>query len=66
MELERLRPTVLRATFHTYELATLIAAARYLAETAPEDVPEGSLSQLTALLKDYDTQLSHLDSGAGT
>ena len=35
MKLERVRPTVLRATFHAHELAALIAAVRYVADQAP-------------------------------
>ncbi|MFJ6569974.1 hypothetical protein ACIQNU_21385 [Streptomyces sp. NPDC091292] len=66
MELERLRPTVVRVTLHPYELAALVSAARYVTETAPEDVPGDSLTQLATLLKDYDTQLRHLGRGAGT
>ncbi|PBC75571.1 hypothetical protein BX265_0239 [Streptomyces sp. TLI_235] len=60
MELERIRPTVLRATFHAYELASLVAAARYVVDTAPDDVPAESLAQLGALLADYDRQLHGL------
>ncbi|WP_405663578.1 MULTISPECIES: hypothetical protein [unclassified Streptomyces] len=57
MELERLSPTVLRGTFHAYELAALVSAARYMVETAPVDVPQESLDQLRQLLADYDQQL---------
>ncbi|WP_037603859.1 hypothetical protein [Streptacidiphilus rugosus] len=60
MELERLRPTVLRGTFHAYELAALVAAARYVVTTAPADVPAESLDQLRQLLDDYDQQLRQL------
>ncbi|MFI9718623.1 hypothetical protein ACIHFE_03065 [Streptomyces sp. NPDC052396] len=60
MELERVRPAVFRATFHTYELAALIAAARYVAQTAPEDVPEESLAQLRRLLEVYDRRVRDL------
>ncbi|WP_035841587.1 hypothetical protein [Kitasatospora azatica] len=60
MELERLRPTVLRATFHVYELSALVAAARYVVESAPADVPAESLDQLRQLLGDYDQQLRDL------
>ncbi|MEZ0067812.1 hypothetical protein ABIA32_003828 [Streptacidiphilus sp. MAP12-20] len=60
MELQRVSPTVVRGTFHTYELAALIAAARYVAETAPEDVPSESLDQLRQLLSGYDQQVQKL------
>ncbi|WP_031147127.1 hypothetical protein [Streptomyces erythrochromogenes] len=65
MELERLRPTVLRGTFHAYELAALTAAARYVVESSPADVPEESIGQLTHLLAEYDEQIRKL-SAPGT
>jgi hypothetical protein len=63
MELERVRPVVLRATFHAYELAALIAAARYVVEAAPADIPAESLDQLRELLTGYDAQLQGLAAG---
>lgn len=60
MELERIRPTVLRGTFHTYELAALVAAARYVAESAPAEVPSESLDQLRQVLEEYDQQVRKL------
>ncbi|MFE0463241.1 hypothetical protein ACFW1A_28715 [Kitasatospora sp. NPDC058965] len=64
MELERLRPTVLRGTFHIYELSALVAAARYVVESAPPDVPAESLDLLGQVLADYDQQLRALPSAA--
>jgi hypothetical protein len=63
MELERMRPTVLRGTFHVYELAALIAAARYVTRSAPPEVPAESLAQLQQLLDDYDRQVRDLPAG---
>ncbi|MEU3601097.1 hypothetical protein ABZ714_20615 [Streptomyces sp. NPDC006798] len=60
MELERVRPTVLRITLHTYELAALTAAARYVAETAPAEVPPEAVSQLRDLLAGYDSAVRGL------
>jgi len=60
MKLERQRRTVVRATFHIYELAALVAAARYVAEAAPPDMPAESVSSLRELLADYDTQMANL------
>jgi hypothetical protein len=64
MELERLRPTVLRATLHAYELAALTAAARYVVETAPREVPEAARGQLRDLLAEYDAKLRELSATA--
>jgi hypothetical protein len=60
MELERVRPTVLRGTFHVYELAALVAAARYVTKSAPAEIPAESLDQLRSLLDDYDQQVRNL------
>ena len=65
MELERLRPTVLRATLQAYELAALMAAARYVVESAPGDVPDGARDQLRDVLTDYDAQLRRLFTPTG-
>ncbi|MEU5159218.1 hypothetical protein AB0G74_06345 [Streptomyces sp. NPDC020875] len=61
MELERIRPTVLRITLHAYELAALTAAARYVAETAPAEIPPEALDQLRDLLAEYDAGVRGLD-----
>lgn len=60
MELERLRPTVLRGSFHVYELAALVAAARFVVRTAPSEIPAESLDELRRLLADYDQQVREL------
>ncbi|WP_438297273.1 hypothetical protein [Streptomyces sp. HUAS TT7] len=60
MELERIRPLVLRGTFHAYELAALIAAARYVVESAPAEIPTEALDQLNHLLTEYEHQVRNL------
>ncbi|MFE9651251.1 hypothetical protein ACFYO0_45685 [Streptomyces sp. NPDC006365] len=60
MRLERTRPGILRVTAHAYEFAALVAAARYVAESAPPDIPEQALDQLRQVLRDYDTQTTLL------
>ncbi|MFE9660965.1 hypothetical protein [Streptomyces sp. NPDC005955] len=60
MRLERLRPTVLRATLHVHELAALTTAARYVTESEPPGVPAEALEELRALLTDYDAQVRSL------
>lgn len=60
MELERVRSTVLRATFHVYELAALVAAARYVTKSPPPEIPAESLEQLRQVLDDYDQQVRNL------
>ena len=46
MQLERVRPSVLRLTLHAYELAALIAAARLVAQKGEEELPEEAAQQL--------------------
>ena len=60
MELDRVRPTVLRVTLHAYELAGLMAAVRYVVDSAPPEVPDAAREQLRALLTDYDDGLQRL------
>jgi hypothetical protein len=52
VQLERVRPSVLRLTLHAYELAALIAAARLVAEK--EELPEEASEQLRQVLASYD------------
>ncbi|HEY5832678.1 hypothetical protein [Streptomyces sp.] len=60
MELERVRLTVLRGTFHVYELAALVAAARYVTDSPPPEMPAQLLEQLRGLLDEYDEQVRDL------
>ncbi|WP_240135578.1 hypothetical protein [Streptomyces sp. MUM 178J] len=55
---------MLNVTSHAYEFAALVAAARYVAEAAPEDIPPEALRQLRGILDDYDTQMARLRDGA--
>ena len=52
MQLERVRPSVLRLTLHAYELAALIAAACLVAEK--DELPEEASEQLRQVLASYD------------
>ena len=52
MQLERVRPSVLRLTLHAYELAALIAAARLVAEK--DELPKEASEQLRQVLASYD------------
>jgi hypothetical protein len=66
MRLERIRPTVLRMTVHSYELATIAATLRWMVETEPEDVPTESLQMVRKLLADYERELAQLDHPSAT
>lgn len=61
MQLERVRPTVLRLTLHAYELAALIAAARLVAQKGEEELPEEAAEQLRRVLAGYDAATRRQD-----
>jgi ribulose bisphosphate carboxylase small subunit len=56
MHIERIRPTVLQITIHSYELAALIAAARWVCEGATGDLSPEAVTQLQRILADYDAE----------
>lgn len=64
MRLEWARPGVLRATAHVHEMSALVAAARYVAESAPAEIPPEALDHLRGVLADYDTQVRQLGTGS--
>ncbi|MEV8524940.1 MULTISPECIES: hypothetical protein [unclassified Streptomyces] len=60
MQLEWARPGVLRVTSHAYEMAALVAAARYVTDSAPPDIPQEALEHLREVLREYDAQTQRL------
>lgn len=62
MNLERLRPTILRVTLHTYEWTSLVAAARWALKEAPEPLPQEARDQLEQVLASYDAEQERLRS----
>ena len=56
---------VVRLTLHAYELAALVAAVRYVVDSAPAEVPDAAREQLRGLLADYDEGLRRLAPGTG-
>ncbi|MEJ2707462.1 MAG: hypothetical protein P8074_07600 [Anaerolineales bacterium] len=54
MQIERIRPTLLEMRLHPYELAALIAAARWVVEGAQGSMPPEALQQLQQVLENYD------------
>lgn len=64
MQIERLRPTVLRVTLHAYELATLAAAARWAVDGAEGELNPEIREQLDDVLAGYDEALRVADSAS--
>ncbi len=54
MKVERVRASVFHLTLHAYELAALIAAARWAAEKGEGELPAESVEQLRQVLASYD------------
>ena len=61
MKVERVRPSVFCLTLHAYELAALIAAARWLAEKSDGELPAESVEQLRQVLASYDEATRRAD-----
>lgn len=61
MKVERVRPSVLRLTLHVYEMATLMAAARWAMENGEDELPSESLEQLRLVLGSYDESMRNID-----
>ncbi len=60
MQLERIRPTTYRITLHTYELAALVSAARWVADGAKGELPQEATEQLSQILAAYDKDSKHI------
>lgn len=61
MEIERLRPTVLRVTLHAYEMTALVAAARWALEGGDGELPSEARQQLEEVLANYDVERQQLE-----
>jgi len=55
MTIEKLKPTVLRITLHTYEIAALVSAARWVTEGSKGELPVEALEQIRNVLDHYDS-----------
>jgi hypothetical protein len=60
MQLERVRPMVIRMTLHTYEATALITAARWVAEGAKDELPDEAIEHLREVLASYDDALTRI------
>ena len=60
MQLEQVTSSKYRITLHTYELATLISAARWITEGAQGHLSPEVMKQMQGILESYDTASHHL------
>jgi hypothetical protein len=65
MKIERIRPTVLQVTLSPYELAALMAAARWVVEGSPGELEPGAVKQLEQVLASYETAARAVGAGSG-
>ena len=61
MQLERIGPGGFRITLHGYELATLVAAARWAAEGGKGELAPDARQQLIDVLESYDREHGRLN-----
>jgi hypothetical protein len=54
MKVKRIRPTQLQVMIHPYELAALVAAARWVVTGTPGEMPAEAVDQLKQVLQNYD------------
>jgi hypothetical protein len=61
MKLERTGPTAWRLTLHTYEMATLMAAARWAGEGGQGELSQEATEQLRQVLGAYEAEIGRLN-----
>jgi hypothetical protein len=57
MRVERVRPNAVQVTLHPLELASLVAAARWVIDGAADPLPPEAVKQLRQVVHRYDTAL---------
>ena len=63
MRIERLRPTTFQLTLGAFEMAALVAAARWVVSGAQGELTPEALDQLRKVLESYDDQWQRLNAG---
>jgi hypothetical protein len=61
MRVERLRPTTFQLTLGAFELAALVAAARWVTSGAEGELTTDALDQVRQVLASYDEQWQRLN-----
>lgn len=64
MKIERARPTRYRVELHAYELAKLIAAARWAIEAGADDLPGEAVEELQQIVASYNDEFNKLGTEA--
>ncbi|WP_138429586.1 hypothetical protein [Fodinibius saliphilus] len=61
MRLESVDSTKYRVTLHTYELAALISAARWVVNDAGGEIPNEAREQLSRIVNSYDAESKRIN-----
>jgi hypothetical protein len=61
MQLSKISPTKYKMTLHSYELATLISAVRWIAEGAKGTISPEIIEQMENILNSYENAIDHLN-----
>ncbi len=61
MRLESVDSTKYRVTLHTYELAALISAARWVVNGAEGEMPNEAREQLSQIIHSYDAESERIN-----
>jgi hypothetical protein len=63
MKIERIRPAILQVTLSAYELAAIMAAARWVVEGAEGELAPEAVEQLEQVLASYEAALENEPGG---
>lgn len=61
MQIEEERPSVFQVTLHAYELTSLVAAARWVANGAEGELPDEAREQIEDVLDRYDAERERME-----
>lgn len=60
MNIEQMKSSTYRITLHTYELAALVSAARWVVDGAEGEMPKEARQQLSQILAAYDAEMKQM------
>ncbi|MGM0589503.1 MAG: hypothetical protein ACQETE_13865 [Bacteroidota bacterium] len=64
MQIDRLRPTKYRITLHSYDMAALLSAARWVVEGAEGELSDEAKAHLAQVVANYDEAVQQVNEPA--
>jgi predicted DNA-binding transcriptional regulator YafY len=61
MNIKRIQSNVFNLTLHSFELAALVAAARWVSEGSQGELPAMARAQLQNVIENYDAERQRLE-----